>query len=78
MNKPPGRGFHIESIGATQVDNLIKHWPDEDGPGGAEVPCTANPAEDWADYGWCCAECALEAHSWCAQCREAAAPDGAA
>ena len=28
--------------------------------------CTADPAADWAELGWCCRECAITAHlAWC-------------
>jgi len=28
--------------------------------------CTADPAADWQEQGWCCRECAITAHlAWC-------------
>ena len=28
--------------------------------------CTADPAADWQEQGWCCRECAILAHlEWC-------------
>lgn len=28
--------------------------------------CTADPAADWREQGWCCRECAITAHlAWC-------------
>ena len=28
--------------------------------------CTADPAADWQEHGWCCRECAITAHlEWC-------------